>query len=294
MRRRFVSYVLGLLLAGALSGAGSAAAATPSFNLTGNWSDGEGTSLTLTQSGTTLTWKGGPDSRAWIQEFTGTLQGAAFSGSFRQDAPGVTPQRYHGTMTAEVLDDCHFRFTSIVQAGMPTLSGIEFTRIPCAVAPTALTPVPIETVSNGCGGGDWKLLVKAENFLGNTSTFYNVPNKYLFHPQARPFTVNFKDACDLHDAGYAGAIVHDKLRGGIKDFRKWTRKQVDDMFLADMRLLCQQQIPSNETIALAKCRGTGGNASIGAESRYRFVRDHGARFFDAQPGGPGTPTRPDD
>src|SRR5206468_3066353 len=100
----------------------------------------------------------------------------------------------------------------------------------------------IESVSNGCGGGEWKIVVKVQNFFGNTSTYYNVANKYLFHPQARPFTVDFRAACDLHDAGYAGAVVKDKLRGGIKDFRGWTRKQVDEKFLADMRMLCRQQI----------------------------------------------------
>ena len=264
--------------------AGSGWAAGPTYDLTGTWADKGGTtSLTLQQSGNTLTWQGGPNNRAWIQNFSGTVGGSAFSGTFVQDAPGVTPQRYRGTMTARILDSCHFVFTSIVQAGMPTVSGIEFIKRPCTTVPR---PVPIATVSNGCGGGDWELLVKAQNFLGNKSTYYDVPNGTA-NPSARAWSVSFKDACDLHDAGYAGAVVRDKLRGGIKDFRRWTRKQVDDKFLADMRLLCERQIDKGERIVLDKCRGYGGNGSIGAESRYDFVRKRGVDYFDADLDQPG-------
>jgi hypothetical protein len=283
MRRRLAVNALGLLLLGAVAGAGWAAG--PTYDLNGAWTDKAGTtSLTLQQSGNTLTWQGGPNNRAWIQSFRGTLGGSTFSGTFVQDAPGVSPQRYHGTMTARVIDSCHFVFTSIVQAGMPTVSGIEFVKNPCTTVPA---PVPIATVSNGCGGGDWKLLVKFQNFLANTSTYYDVPNGTA-NLMAHQWSVSFKDACDLHDAGYAGAVVRDKLRGGIKDFRRWTRKQVDDKFLADMRFLCERQIAKDETIVLDKCRGHGGDASIGAESRYDFVREHGAAFFDADLDRPGT------
>jgi hypothetical protein len=148
--------------------------------------------------------------------------------------------------------------------------------------------VPIESVSNGCGGGDWRLIVKVQNFLGNTSTYWNSRDSLVYDPLAKSHTVDFVDACNLHDAGYAGAIVRDKLRGGIKDFRSWTRKQVDKKFLADMRFLCQRQIPDEAPYALKNCRGRGGNASWGAESRYRFVRKHGYRFFDADLDEPGT------
>lgn len=283
MRRRLVVNALALLLMGVAAGAGGAAG--PTYDLNGAWTDkGRTTSLRLEQSGNTLAWQGGPNNRAWIQSFRGTLGGTAFSGTFVQDAPGVSPQRYHGTMTARVIDSCHFVFTSIVQAGMPTVSGIEFIKRPCTTVPA---PVPIATVSNGCGGGEWKLWVKFLNFLANTSTYYDTPSGTA-NLMAHQWSVSFKAACDLHDAGYAGAVVRDKLRGGIKDFRRWTRKQVDDKFLADMRFLCEQQIAKGERIVLDKCRGHGGNASIGAESRYDFVRKHGDDYFDADLDRPGT------
>jgi hypothetical protein len=288
MIRRLVVSTLGLLLLGVVPAAGWAGAgATPAYNLGGVWSsplpvERGGTSLTLKQSGNAMSWKGGPHDRAWIQEFTGTLTGSGFSGEFVQDAPGVNPKRYHGAMTARIIDDCHFVFTSVVQPGMPPERGAVFTKLPCAMDRSTL-PVPIASVSNGCGGGNWKSLVKAQNLLGNTSSFADAEN-LIRHD----WPVDFVDACNLHDAGYAGTIVRDKLRGGIKDFRHWTRKQVDEKFLTDMRLLCYRAIPRSAPIALDKCLGHGGHASIGAESRYDFVRSHGARFFDADLGQPGT------
>ncbi len=150
---------------------------------------------------------------------------------------------------------------------------------PATATPPAI--VPIGTVSNGCGGGNWRILVKAQNFLGNTSRYWNSRDGYLYDPTAKVFPVSFVDACNLHDAGYAGAIVRDKLRGGIKDFRGWSRLQVDRKFLADMRLLCQRAIPKSAVYALRNCRGNGGNVSVGAASRYDFVRKVGSSFFDA-------------
>ena len=144
-------------------------------------------------------------------------------------------------------------------------------------------PVPIESVSNGCGGAGWDSLVRAQNYLGNTSV-YKDSNK---NPLATSYSVSFADACNLHDAGYSGAVVRDKIRGGIKDFRRWTRRQIDEKFLADMRALCERQIPATAAIALSNCKSTGGNLSVGAESRYNFVRRFGYLFFDADPSRPG-------
>lgn len=163
--------------------------------------------------------------------------------------------------------------------------------------PASRLVVPLETVSNGCGGAGWRALEKAQNYLGNTSTYWNSRDGLLYDPLARSHSVAFTDACNLHDAGYAGAVVRDKLRGGIKDFRRWSRRQVDKKFLADMRFLCERQIPKSAVYALRNCRGTGGNVSFGAESRHNFVRSQGYRFFDAdltQPGAQRTGSRAND
>jgi hypothetical protein len=110
------------------------------YDLTGHWRT-RGTSLTLTQSGRVITWNGGPDNRAWIQTFKGTISndptyGPSFSGTFWQDEPGHLPPRYHGSMKAQIRDSCEFVFLSIVQAGQPTLSNIYFDKEPCTVTTT--------------------------------------------------------------------------------------------------------------------------------------------------------------
>jgi hypothetical protein len=153
--------------------------------------------------------------------------------------------------------------------------------------------VPVSSVSNGCGGEGWDSIVAIENYIGNSST-YKDSN---VNPLAKSYTVSFVAACNLHDAGYAGAVVRDTLSGRIEDFRTWSRKQVDDKFLADMRLLCARQIPAAATTALANCKARGGNLSFGAVSRYNVVRKFGHLFFDAdltKPGTQKTGERPND
>lgn len=282
MRR--LTYLSGLLLVLGLFGLGSSsavAAEQATWNLTGTWTSSTGTTIVVTQPGAaTITWVATGAGKAWVNDFSGQISGDSITGTF-QDRPGPCCGN-HGTANMHIIDQCHMVVTGFtINGGPPTGAGETYTRHPC-------TPetVPIETVSNGCGGAGWDSLVKVQNWLGNTSTYHNSNDNYNI--AVRGFTVDFEDACNLHDAGYAGAVVKDKLRGGIKDFRRWTRLQVDQKFLADMRLLCEQEIPRSKSIALANCRSTGGNFSIGAESRYNFVRCWGDRFFDADLSRPGT------
>ena len=291
MRHRLVILALGLLLVGAVSGAGWAA--TPTYDLTGAWTDkGGGTSLTLKQAGTTLTWQGGPNDRAWIQNFRGTLAGSAFSGTFVQDAPDVSPQRYRGTMTARIIDSCHFVFTSIVQAGWPTLRGIEFTKSPCtpAVSAPAWPPlrdalVDIEAVANGCGGGaagnDPKYLDDSD-FVNSEIPFADEAS----WERSKKYHVNFREACKQHDAGYSGAKVRDMaLNGGkVIDYFTWTKKAIDDKFLVDMRKICDDKVPQTATVALANCKQNGGFHLVsGAKSRYNVVDKGGLIFWKGRP-----------
>lgn len=151
--------------------------------------------------------------------------------------------------------------------------------------------VPIEKVSNGCGGGvaKWDVGVLAQNYFGNEHTYFDSGS-------GLKYTVNFEEACNLHDAGYGGHTVVDKLRPGkqgIKDFRDWTRREVDNKFLQDMRLLCHQGIPASAEDALAKCIGGAAyyalplNHEIGAETLYGFVHKFGDAFFDSDLTKPG-------
>ena len=67
----------------------------------------------------------------------------------------------------------------------------------CAWVPL-LVDVKNPDVSNGCGGKGWDELVAAENYLGNVHTYKDLA-------LGTTYTVDFTDACDLHDAGYGGA-----------------------------------------------------------------------------------------
>lgn len=139
--------------------------------------------------------------------------------------------------------------------------------------PSAL--VSLESVANGCGGG----VAGTEARFGDRSKYFNTNN-----PLAPGFWVNFRKACNLHDAGYSGAKVRDNLHGGASiDFFTWDQKRIDDKFLDDMRLLCDDQIPATAPGAIADCKARGGKVSWGAESRYNFVRGAGSLFYRARP-----------
>lgn len=147
-----------------------------------------------------------------------------------------------------------------------------------ALTPRPSGPLPagaveIASVSNGCGGGKYDVVVTAMNLVGNSSVYLNSAN-----PLGHRYIVFFKAACDLHDAGYTGAKVWDSINGGWYDFFGLTKKQVDRKFLDDMRKLCEEQIPASASVALADCKGRGGITSFGAESRFNFVRDHGEGY----------------
>lgn len=138
--------------------------------------------------------------------------------------------------------------------------------------------VPIKNVSNQCGGAGWDKVVQFQNWVGNTSSFYD-------RRLNESFTADFTDACNLHDAGYGGATVRDILDGKrgdrpIVNFRLWSRGEVDKKFLEDMRKICVREIPKRAAGARKACREGRG--------RYRAVRAVGGYFFDADLRKPGT------
>ena len=108
------------------------------------------------------------------------------------------------------------------------------------------------------------------------------------NPLATSYEVDFSSACNIHDAGYGGNAVVDPFFGGKPhDFRTWPRPKVDDYFLANLRQLCAEKIPPTAKTALAKCTGTGGPASVGAQTLYNLVHKIGWHFFDADLTKPG-------
>lgn len=259
-------------------------------DLSGNWTGSYGTTMELTHSGSLIEWTArSADGKDWVHDFAGAISANAISGHFT-DRPGYKAHAT-GKITAHVVDECHLTVDVVAIDGGPTIGGERFSKVDCS---DATTPVPISSVSNGCGGAGWDSLVGIQNYFGNGSVYRNSN----INPRAKAYRVNFRDACNLHDAGYSGAIVKDKLHGGkIVDFRGWSRAAVDAKFLDNMRLLCRRAIPARAKVARRNCKGHGGNFSFGAESRFDFVRSWGHLFFDAdltQPGTQGTGPRTND
>ena len=237
-------------------------------------------------SGSSVNWVAhSADGKDWVHDFTGSISGDEISGHF-QDRPGYNAHA-SGTITADLVDECHLQIDTVAVDGgrTYTTNGELFSKVGCDMGPDPANPVPIASVSNGCGGAGWDSLVAIQNYLGNSSVYRNSN----INPLAKAYRVNFRDACNLHDAGYSGAIVKDKLHAGkIVDFRGWSRAAVDDKFLRDMQLLCRRAIPAKAKVARRNCQGRGGHGSFGAESRFNFVRTWGHRFFDADLAQPGT------
>jgi hypothetical protein len=137
---------------------------------------------------------------------------------------------------------------------------------------------PASIYGNGCS-------VPGPNLLFDTSPPLVDPS-----PWAAPwvFVVNFRPACDMHDAGYDGGVVFDSINGGAVDTRSQSRLTIDNRFYNDLITLCNRQIGGNAPVARAQCYSI-------ASTYYFAVRAAGWALFDASPAVPGrqqTGTRP--
>ena len=96
------------------------------------------------------------------------------------------------------------------------------------------------------------------------------------------FWVNFRPACDMHDAGYDGGWVFDVIanNGSVVDTRSQSRATIDAKFFNDLLTLCNQQVPWYAPVARTTCYGLAG-------TYYAAVRGAGYWLFDASPSVPG-------
>lgn len=134
---------------------------------------------------------------------------------------------------------------------------------------TPSTPFPASAYGNGCSFPGPNLVLD-QHLIPDPS------------PWAAPwlFYVNFRPACDMHDAGYDGGIVFDPVNGPIVDTRFLSRAQIDDRFFFDLITLCNRQIPGHAPVARHTCYAIAG-------TYYGAVRAAGSAFFDASPAVPG-------
>ena len=180
------------------------------------------------------------------------------------------------TFNLGVYGDGHLPMTvNISGFGSSTWTRPAVAPVPSAVVwpPLADALVPLETVSNGCGGGP----AGTDPMYGDTSEYVNseIPFgqtvKWLKAPK---YPVNFREACKQHDAAYSHAKVKEMaLNGGrIVDYFTWTKQKIDTKFLADMIKICDASIPKTAKIALNNCKNYGGFHTVsGAKTRYNIV-----------------------
>jgi hypothetical protein len=140
------------------------------------------------------------------------------------------------------------------------------------------SPFAAAAYSNGC------------SFPGLSAILDQTPPLVDPSPWAAPwvFIVNFRPACDMHDAGYDGGIVFDPINGGVVDTRRLSRSTIDNRFHNDLLTSCNRQIGWNAPAARAQCYTI-------ATTYYLAVRAAGGLLFDADPAVAGlqtTGTRP--
>lgn len=150
--------------------------------------------------------------------------------------------------------------------------------------------VPVPRVSNGCGGAQFGPgALAVQNWLLDTQEYGGVP-------------VDFRVACNLHDAGYGGLTVYDPFFRRVVDYRTWTRADVDAIFRLHLRRLCHKYLDDHnvtddqmwtctEGLPLAQVSVTvAAGLSPGARAYFEGVREHALAAFDTDVTKPGTQT----
>lgn len=158
----------------------------------------------------------------------------------------------------------------------------------CAWVPL-LVDLANSSVINGCGGSQWgEAAGEVQSLVLDVRTYGST-------------IVRFAEACNIHDSGYAGITVHDPISGEVIDFREWTRESVDELFLADVRALCNRQLEGKESAALVReCKNgdpvlvalplVGGSPPVGAVTYFTAVRTFAVDAYDTNATVPGTQT----
>jgi hypothetical protein len=158
-----------------------------------------------------------------------------------------------------------------------------------AVAVTAVTAVATTTAhadwvpgqydatryANGCSGPPWNSLLDWSPPLLDPTTGFP-----FFLPIPRAFSVDFRLACAMHDAGYSGGYVVNPVTGQLTDTRFQDRWSIDVQFNADLKTLCSRTIPWDAPVALGTCFAI-------ADTYFWAVRAAGGSYFDANPFAPG-------
>ena len=151
-----------------------------------------------------------------------------------------------------------------------TASGAKDVRPPCTKWNWIGIEVPIATVSNGCGGETgYKLLNETETGWLDKHMIDNL----LF---------DFREACNVHDAGYSGVTVKDPIMNKVTDFSHWTRNAIDTLFQFEIQMICMKTI-STSNVSDTRKASMSTTCNDWAARYYRAVRLVGKAFFDSNP-----------
>lgn len=129
----------------------------------------------------------------------------------------------------------------------------------------------------------WIALGKVSDGCGQTGSVFRAHDQTYESTDGKRLTVDFTDACDLHDAAYSGALVWDRINGQFIDFSDpyWTKAQINEKFKLDLQRLCFRSFPPGQDardapwkVALELCLGSDNlnkGATWGALSWHRVV-----------------------
>lgn len=157
--------------------------------------------------------------------------------------------------------------------------------------------VPISRANvNGCGtAGYGKAAEWLQNYFGDVREYGYAEDRTK---------VEIRNACNIHDAAYAGVTIYDALDKRFVDFRQWTRLEIDAKFRNDIRALCHRELSEPKRMApylrtcthgvglttfigLIPLKGLSALEDAGANTYYDMVRAYGAVGFDANATMPG-------
>lgn len=158
--------------------------------------------------------------------------------------------------------------------------------------------VPISRVKvNGCGTDGYGPNAEAlQNYFGDVREYG--------YGQDRT-KVQIRNACNIHDAAYAGITIYDVLDKQYVDFRQWSRLEIDAKFRNDIRMLCRRDLSTPKRMApylrtcmngvglttfigLIPIKGLAALDDAGANTYFDMVRAYGGVGFDADATTPGT------
>lgn len=146
-------------------------------------------------------------------------------------------------------------------------------KAPCSQWSWMAIEVPIAYVSNGCGG------------MTGSTIIDNAQKTVLDKRKIGGVVVDFRDACNIHDAGYSGVTVKNLfLKNTMVDYKNKSRALVDLMFKSDLSTRCVKYFG---TPSKAKYLST---CLTWAQRYYTAVRLVGKSFYDTDPTKPGIQT----